>query len=133
MYVIGSLMFHAFATATAVLIGWSTEARQILTTRSTLAVACRNEGTDEQLAFEIANVDRYGIERRLMRAGLIAAMINGVAYFPAQLVAGEFRDAFGWSIDVKLRFASLLALMTTIVWSGMKVHRNAVQAQLNAA
>ncbi|MBU3703717.1 MAG: hypothetical protein FGM42_05000 [Ilumatobacteraceae bacterium] len=123
MYVVTSLAFHALVTATAVLIGWSTEVRGIVRTRANLVAACRADGTDHHIAFEIAGVDRDGVERRLIAAGCTAALINGVAFFPGQLIAGEFRDAFGWSLDMKTRFGALVGLATTVVWSGLRVRR----------
>ena len=54
MYVVTSLAFHALVTATAVLIGWSTEVRGIVRTRANLVAACRADGTDHHIAFEIA-------------------------------------------------------------------------------
>ena len=88
-----SLAFHAGVAITAVLIGWSTEVRDI--------------------------------ERRLIAAGCTAAFVNAVAFFPGQLIAGEFRDAFGWSLVTKTRFGALLGLATTVVWSGLRVRRSA--------
>ncbi len=123
MYLVTSLAFHFFVTATAVLIGWSTEVRGIIRTRANLAAACRADGTNHDIAFEIAGVDRIGIERRLIASGCTAALINGVAFFPGQLIAGEFRDAFGWSLAVKTRFGALVGLAATVVWSGLRVRR----------
>ena len=125
MSYLSSLAFHAGVAITALLIGWSTEVRDIVRTRARLAVACRAEGTDHRLAFEIADVDRVGIERRLIAAGCAAAFVNAVAFFPGQLIAGEFRDAFGWSLVTKTRFGALLGLATTVVWSGLRVRRSA--------
>lgn len=123
MYVLTSLAFHTFVTLTALAIGCSTEVRGIIRTRANLAAACRADGTDHRIAFEIAGVDRDGIERRLMASGLTAALVNAIAFYPGQLIAGEFRDVFGWSLDTKTRFGSLIGLMTTVVWSGLRVRR----------
>lgn len=126
MYVLTSLVFHTFVTASAILIGWSTEVRGIVRTRANLVAACRVDGTDHQFAFELARVDRDGIERRLIASGLTAALVNALAFYPGQLVAGEFRDAFGWSLDTKTRFGALVGLMVTVVWSGLRVRREAM-------
>lgn len=123
MHVLTSLAFHTLVTVTALLIGCSTEVRGIVRARARLVAACRTDGTDHRIAFELAGVDREGIERRLMAAGLTAALVNAVAFYPGQLVAGEFRDAFGWSLDTKTRFGAMIGLMTTVVWSGLRVRR----------
>lgn len=123
MYVLTSLAFHTFVTASAVLIGWSTKVRGIVRTRAHLVAACRTDRIDHRIAFELAGVDRHGVERRLIAAGCTAALVNAIAFYPGQLVAGEFRDAFGWSLDTKIRFGALLGLMVTVVWSGVWVRR----------
>ena len=133
MYVVTSLAFHALVTLTALAIGCSTEVRGIVRTRANLVTACRADGTDHHIAFEIAGVDRAGIERRLMASGLTAALVNAIAFYPGQLIAGEFRDAFGWSLDTKTRFGALLGLMTTVVWSGLRVRRDAALNYWKAA
>lgn len=125
MNALTSLAFHAAVTVTAILIGWSTEVRVIMRTRARLALACRADGTDHTIAFDIAAVDRAGVERRLIAAGLTAALVNAIAFYPGQLIAGEFRDAFGWSLDTKTRFGALLGLAVTVVWSGLRVRRGA--------
>ena len=125
MNALASLAFHTAVTVTAILIGWSTEVRGIMRTRARLAVACRADGTDHHIAYELAAVDRDGIERRLIAAGLTAALVNAIAFYPGQLIAGEFRDVIGWSLTMKTRFGSLIGLMTTVVWSGLRVRRDA--------
>lgn len=126
MNALTSLAFHTAVTVTAVLIGWSTEVRGIMRTRTRLALACRADGTDHRIAYEIAAVDRAGIERRLIAAGCTAALVNAIAFYPGQLIAGEFRDILGWALDTKTRFGALIGLMTTVVWSGWRVRRNAL-------
>ncbi len=126
MHVLTSLAFHTFVTLAALAIGCSTEVRGIVRTRANLAAACRADGTDHRIAFEIAGVDREGIERRLMASGLTAALVNAIAFYPGQLIAGEFRDAFGWALDTKTRFGALLGLAVTVVWSGLRVRRDAM-------
>ncbi|MFM7094858.1 MAG: hypothetical protein ACKOYL_09950 [Actinomycetota bacterium] len=126
MNALTSLAFHTAVTVTAVLIGWSTEVRGIVRTRTRLALACRADGTDHRIAYEIAAVDRAGIERRLIAAGCTAALVNAIAFYPGQLIAGEFRDVFGWALDTKTRFGALLGLAVTVVWSGLRVRRDAL-------
>lgn len=126
MNALTSLAFHTAVTVTAVLIGWSTEVRGIMRSRSRLALACRADGTDHRIAYEIAAVDRAGIERRLIAAGCTAALVNAIAFYPGQLIAGEFRDVFGWALDTKTRFGALLGLAVTVVWSGLRVRRDAL-------
>lgn len=124
MNALTSLAFHTAVTVTALLIGCSTEIRGIVRTRARLAVACRADGTDHRIAYEIAAVDRAGIERRLIAAGCTAALVNAIAFYPGQLIAGEFRDAFGWALHTKTRFGALLGLGATVVWSGLRVRRD---------
>lgn len=124
MNALTSLAFHAAVTVTAVAIGWSTEVRNIIRTRARLTIACRADDTDHRIAYELAAVDRAGIERRLIAAGCTAALVNAIAFYPGQLVAGEFRDAFGWALETKTRFGAVLGLMTTVVWSGLRVRRD---------
>jgi len=126
MNALTSLAFHTAVTVTAVLIGWSTEVRGIVRTRTRLAVACHADGTDHRIAYEIAAVDRAGVERRLIAAGCTAALVNASAFYPGQLIAGEFRDVFGWALDTKTRFGALLGLAVTVVWSGRRVRRDAL-------
>ena len=125
MNLLVSLAFHTAVTVAAVLIGCSTEVRGIVRTRAQLARECALDGVEPDHAFEIARVDRVGVERRLIAAGCTAAMVNAIAFYPGQLVAGEFRDAFDWSLVLKTRFGALLGLATTVVWSGLKVRRQA--------
>jgi len=124
MNALASLAFHTAVTVTAILIGWSTEVRGIMRTRARLAVACRADGTDHHIAYELAAVDRDGIERRLIAAGLTAALVNAIAFYPGQLIAGEFRDVFGWALETKTRFGAMLGLAVTVVWSGVRVRRD---------
>lgn len=119
-----SLAYHATITGTAILIGWSTEVRHILRTRARLVRECAADGLDPSYAFELAGVDRVGVERLLIAAGCTAALVNAVAFFPGQVVAGELRDVFGWSLDTKTRVGSLVGLAATVVWSGLKVRRD---------
>lgn len=121
-----SLAYHITLTCTAVLIGWSTEVRGIVRTRTELVRRCAVDGVDPSHAFEIARVDRDGIERCLIAAGCTAAIVNGLAYFPGQLVADVFRDAFGWSLIAKQRVGGLFGLAATVVWSGLRVRRRAL-------
>lgn len=133
MFVVTSLAFYALVNAVAIAIGLSTEARAILNKRAELAAACAREGSDERYAFELANVDRFGVENRLWRAGLMGSLVNAVAFFPAQIVAGEFRDAFHWSFETKSRFGSLIGLCATVVWSAYAMRRNAAHRHWKAA
>ena len=126
MYVVGSLAFHTLVTLTALLIGCSTEVRDIIRKRALLVRACSLDGTDHHIAFEIAQVDRDGIERRLTAAGLTAVIVNALAFYPGQVLAGEFRDAFGWALLTKQRVGALFGLAITVVWSGLRVRRNAL-------
>jgi hypothetical protein len=133
MFVVTSLAFHALINAVAICIGLSTEARAILGKRAELAVACAREGSDERYAFELADVDRVGVEKRLWRAGLMGALVYATAATPGHMVARAISGSFDWSALTTSRMASVFGLCATIVWSGHAVRRNAASRHWNAA
>lgn len=133
MYVVSSLAFHTLTAFAAIIIGWSTEARSILSKRAELVHACSHEGIDERIAFELADVDRYGIERRLMRAGIHAMFVNSLVFMISAMIirqAGTLIDVSPLAVS---RLGMVVGLCATVVWSGIRVSRNATEAQLKAA
>ena len=126
MNALQSLTLNALVVFATVLIGWSTEVRRIITTRAHLVSACGAEGLDERLAFEVADVDRNGVERRLLRAALGAAITLIIAFFPERLVALHLSREFGWSLDTRLATGTILSLVGPVIWSGLRVRRHAI-------
>ena len=124
MFVVTSLAFHALVNAVAIVIGLSTEARAILNKRSELVLACASEGSDERYAFELANVDRVGVENRLWRAGLMGAVVYAIAFMPSHMLAQGISGSLDWSHLTTSRVASVFGLCATVVWSAYAIRRN---------
>jgi hypothetical protein len=114
--------------AAALLIGCASELRYIVRRRAELATECGATGFDPRLAFEIADVDRHGIERRVMRSALEGAMAMAVAMLPARYVARYMATQLDWSMDARLVFGSVLSLAGPVLWSGIKAQRSATEA-----
>lgn len=123
MYVVSSLAFHTLTAFAAILIGWSTEARSILSKRAELIHACGHEGIDERIAFELADVDRYGIERRLMRAGIHAMLVNTLTFMFSSTIIRQAGSLIPMSHLSVSRLGMLCGLCATVVWSGYRVRR----------
>ena len=133
MFVVTSLVFHALINAVAICVGLSTEARAILNKRAELAMACAREGCDERYAFELANVDRLGVEKRLWRAGLMGALVYATAVMPGHMVARAIKGSFDWSPLMTSRMASVFGLCATVVWSAYAVRRTSASNYWKAA
>ena len=133
MFVVTSLAFHALVNAFAIAIGLSTEARAILNKRSELVLACAREGSDERYAFELANVDRVGVENRLWRAGLMGGLVYAIAFMPSHMLAQGISGSFDWSHLTTSRVASVFGLCATVVWSGCAVRRKSTNRHWKAA
>ena len=125
MSFVQSLALNTFVAVATVAIGASTEVRAIVRTRVRLASACNHEGVDERFAFELAGVDRHGIERRLYRAALVGAIALTVAFVPARLLATQLAHQFDWSRDTRLAAGTLLNLVGPVLWSAHQVRRTA--------
>lgn len=123
MNALQSLAVNTFVALAALGIGASTEVRAIARTRLRLALACANDGLDERIAFELANVDRGGIERRLVRAAAAGALALTVSFIPTRLLAVELGQQLGWSLDTRLAFAAVFNLTGPLVWSAWQVRR----------
>jgi hypothetical protein len=119
-----SLALNTFVALAALAIGASTEVRAIVRTRVRLALACANDGLDERIAFELANVDRPGIERRLVRAAATGALALIITFIPTRLLAVELGRQLGWGLDTRLAFATLFNLTGPLAWSAWQVRRS---------
>jgi hypothetical protein len=113
--------------ATALLIGCASDLKYVVRRRAELVTACGVTGFDPRLAFEIADVDRHGIERRIMHSAIEGALALVVAMFPARLFARYMAAQLDWSMDARLIFGSVLSLAGPVLWSGIKAQRSATQ------
>ena len=120
-----SIVLPVLVVGMSLLIGASTELRYVVRRRADLVDQCATTGFDPHLAFEIADVDRDGIERRLFRASLQGAIAATVAMFPTRLATLPMADAFGWSESTRLYVATFIPLVGPVFWSGVKVHHAA--------
>lgn len=125
MSTVQSLVLNAFVTVAAPAIGASTEVRAIVRTRVRLALACANDGLDDRIAFELANVDRVSIERRLFRAGAQGALALTVTFLPIRMFMVEAGERLGWTLDTRLAAAALFNLAGPLAWSAWQVRRTA--------
>jgi hypothetical protein len=124
MSTVQSLVLNTFVAVTALAIGASTEVRAIVHTRVRLALACADDGLDDRIAFELANVDRAGIERRLLRAAAQGALALTVAFLPIRMFMVETGERLGWSLDTRLAAAALCNLAGPLAWSAWQVRHS---------
>lgn len=123
MNAIQSLTINTFVAVAALAIGASTEVRAIVRARVRLALACANDGLDERIAFELADVDRRSIERRLVRAAALGALALTVSFIPIRFLTVELGQQLGWSLDTRLAAAALFNLAGPLAWSAWQVRR----------
>ncbi len=116
-----SLLLPVVVVGLALLIGASTEFRFIVHRRATLVDQCAATGFDPRLAFEIADVERDGVERRLFKASLQGVIALIVAMFPARLATRPLAEALEWTESTRLWVATFIPLVGPLVWSGLKV------------
>ena len=118
-----SLVLPVIVVGLALLIGASTEFRFIVHRRATLVDQCAATGFAPRLAFEIADVDRDGVERRLFRASLQGVIALTVAMFPTRLATHPLAEALEWTEPTRLWVATFIPLVGPLVWSGLKVRQ----------
>lgn len=117
------LLLPVIVVGLALLIGASTEFRFIVQRRASLVDQCAVTGFDPRLAFEIADVDRDSIERRLFRASLQGAVALTIAMVPTRLATFPLADTLGWTETTRLHVATFVPLVGPLVWSGLKIRR----------
>jgi hypothetical protein len=122
------IFLSPIVVAAALLIGCASDLRYIVRRRAQLVAACGETGFDPQLAFVIADVDRHGIENRILRGATEGAMALGVAMFPARFVARYMATQLDWSLDTRFVVGSILSLTGPVLWSGIKAQRSATEA-----
>ena len=118
-----SLLLPVVVVGLALLIGASTEFRSIVRRRATLVDQCAATGFDPRLAFEIADVDRDGIERRVFRAAMQGVIAATIAMVPTRLSTFPMAAAFGWSDSTRSHVAAFVPLVGPLLWSGLKLRR----------
>jgi hypothetical protein len=123
MNAIQSLTLNTFVAMAALTIGASTEVRAIVRTRVRLALACAQDNIDKRIAFELSDVDRRSIERRLVRAAALGALALTVSFIPIRFLAVELGQRLGWSLDARLGAAALFNLAGPLAWSAWQVRR----------
>jgi hypothetical protein len=123
MNVVQSLVLNTFVALAALAIGASTEVRAIVRTRVRLTLACANDGLDQRIAFELADVDHRSIERRLVRAAALGALALTVSFVPIRFLTVELGQQLGWSLDTRLASAALFNLAGPLAWSAWQVRR----------
>lgn len=123
MSIVQSLVVNSFVAVAALAIGASTEVRAIVHARMRLALACANDGLDDRIAFELANVDRAGIERRLLRAAAQGGLALTVTFLPIRVLIVEAGERLGWALDTRLAAAALCNLAGPLAWSAWQVRR----------
>jgi hypothetical protein len=114
--------------ATALLIGCASNLKYVVRRRAELITACGATGFDPRLAFEIADVDRKGIERRIMRSATEGVLALAVAMFPARLFARYMATHLDWSLNIRIVVGSVLSLAGPLLWSGIKAQLSATGA-----
>ncbi|MEY2968016.1 MAG: hypothetical protein RIQ64_643 [Actinomycetota bacterium] len=119
-----SLALNTFVALASLTIGASTEVRAIVRARVRLALACANDDLDERIAFELADVDRRSIERRLVRAAALGALALTVSFIPIRFLTVELGHQLGWSLDTRLTAAALFNLAGPLAWSAWRVRRS---------
>jgi hypothetical protein len=119
------LVLPPLMIATALLIGCWSEMRAILQRRAQLLVVCASTGFDHNLAFEIADVDRDSIERRILRTGLQGVLAFMIVMVPCRLMLLYLAREFGWSNDTRLALAAIVPLAGPLLWSGIQAGRTA--------
>jgi hypothetical protein len=111
--------------AIALLIGCWSEIRAILQRRTELLAVCASTGFDHNLAFEIADVDRDSIERRLLRMGLQGVVAFIIVMVPCRFILLHLAREFGWSSDTRLALATIVPIAGPLLWSGIQAGRTA--------